>query len=282
MLADEHFKVLFYEEDGNKVFPSLSTPLRGGVAITMHDTNKRFGAIHAFTKHSEINSIMQKVVNGKTFASLMDIVYSRTSYRLTDKMHKDHPSALRQLSEGHPFDMSSNIFQRLPDIFYDKAPADGQKYVQILGRDGNRRIYKYVRSDYIKTPDNFKKFKVFLAQANGSGEFGEVLSPPVIAPPRVGATETFISIGKFNTATQAQALEQYLKTKFARALLNVLKVTQNGNKPVWRYVPLQDFTPSSDIDWSEPVAGIDRQLYAKYGLTAEEIAFVETHVREME
>ena len=65
-------------------------------------------------------------------------------------------------------------------------------------------------------------------------------------------------------------------------MLGILKITQHNTKSTWKYVPLQDFTPSSDIDWSESVAGIDRQLYAKYGLTEAEIAFVETHVREME
>ena len=64
-------------------------------------------------------------------------------------------------------------------------------------------------------------------------------------------------------------------------MLSVLKVTQNGNKPVWKYVPLQDFTPASDIDWSQPIPDIDRQLYRKYGLTDEEIAFIESHVKEM-
>ena len=64
-------------------------------------------------------------------------------------------------------------------------------------------------------------------------------------------------------------------------MLGVLKVTQHNTAPVWRMVPLQDFTASSDIDWSQSVADIDRQLYAKYGLSPEEIAFIETHVREM-
>ncbi len=64
-------------------------------------------------------------------------------------------------------------------------------------------------------------------------------------------------------------------------MLGVLKITQDLPGPKWKYVPLQDFTPSSDIDWSRPIADIDRQLYAKYGLSEEEIAFIETHVKEM-
>jgi len=66
-----------------------------------------------------------------------------------------------------------------------------------------------------------------------------------------------------------------------RALLSVLKITQNVNAEKWKYVPLQDFTSSSDIDWSSSVAEIDKQLYAKYGLTEEETLFIESHVKEM-
>ena len=74
---------------------------------------------------------------------------------------------------------------------------------------------------------------------------------------------------------------KYVKTKFARAMLGILKVTQNNAKPTWKYVPLQDFTSSSDIDWSKSVHEIDLQLYRKYGLDEKEIEFIETHVKEM-
>lgn len=281
MLNDTHFKVLFYEENGNKVFPSLSTPLRGGVAITYRDSSKSYGAIKAFTKFPEVNSILHKVINDAKFCSLMDIVYSRTAYRLTDIMHAEHPNATEKLSNGHAYDMSSNIFQRLPEIFYDEMPVDGKDYIQILGRDNNKRVYKYIRRDYVKKVDNLDYFKLYVAQANGSGEFGETMSEPVVERPGVGATETFISIGKFDTEAEAKAVGRYIITKFSRTLLSVLKVTQNGNKPVWAMVPLQDFTSASDINWSKSVAEIDQQLYAKYGLDEKEIEFIETHVKEM-
>ena len=74
---------------------------------------------------------------------------------------------------------------------------------------------------------------------------------------------------------------KYIKTKFSRTLLGILKVTQHNHKGTWKYVPLQDFTPNSDIDWSQSIADIDRQLYRKYGLTDAEIEFIETHVKEM-
>ena len=74
---------------------------------------------------------------------------------------------------------------------------------------------------------------------------------------------------------------KYIKSKFARTLLGILKITQDNDRGVWKFVPLQDFTPSSDIDWSQSVADIDRQLYAKYGLDDDEIEFIELHVKEM-
>ena len=281
-LQDPHFKVLFYEEDGLKVFPSLSTPLRGGVAITYRDAYEKFGAINTFTKYAEVNSILHKVIYNGNFHSLMDIVYSRTSCRLTDKMHEDHPNALSKLSNGHPYDMSSNIFQRLPEIFYDEKPFDKHEYIKILGRENNKRVYKYIQKEYVKETENLYSYKIYIAQATGSGEFGEALSEIIIEGPGVGATETFISIGNFTDKKEAVSISKYLKTKFTRTMLSILKVTQNGNKPVWKYVPLQDFTEHSDIDWTKSVAEIDKQLYAKYGLDETEINFIETHVKEMQ
>ena len=60
------------------------------------------------------------------------------------------------------------------------------------------------------------------------------------------------------------------------------KNTQHNPPIKWQAIPLQDFTPSSDIDWSKPISDIDRQLYCKYGLDDDEIEFIEANVKEME
>lgn len=65
-------------------------------------------------------------------------------------------------------------------------------------------------------------------------------------------------------------------------MVSILKMSQNVTQIVYQYVPLQDFTDKSDIDWSVSIANIDKQLYKKYGLSEEEITFIETHVKEME
>lgn len=77
------------------------------------------------------------------------------------------------------------------------------------------------------------------------------------------------------------ALLKYVKSKFCRALLGVRKITQDNPKATWEYVPMQDFTIKSDIDWTKSIIEIDRQLYRKYNLSEKEINFIETKVQEM-
>ena len=126
-----------------------------------------------------------------------------------------------------------------------------------------------------------KKWKVFVPKANGTGAIGEVLSTPLIGEPLIGHTQTYISIGKFDTQLEAENCMKYIKSKFARAMLGILKITQDNPAPKWKKVPLQDFTPTSDIDWTKSIPEIDQQLYAKYGLSQDEIAFIEEKVKVM-
>ena len=79
----------------------------------------------------------------------------------------------------------------------------------------------------------------------------------------------------------ANACYKYVYSKFCRVMLGVLKITQDNPPEKWQFVPLQNFAPESDIDWSATIAEIDQQLYRKYGLSDEEINFIETHVKEM-
>lgn len=280
MLWDEHFKIMEYEADSSRIFPN--TDIKGGIVISYHDETKKYGAIEIFTKYKELNTILHKVIQDIAFISFSNIVITRTAYRLTDKMHEEHPEALSQLSSGHAYDMSTNIFERLTQIFYDEKPNDGAEYIKILGREKNERVYKYIKREYVNDVINLDKYKILIPKANGIGAFGEVISAPVIQGKGIGHTETFLSIGIFDNIQEAQNAYKYIKSKFARALLGVLKTTQDITPDKWANVPMQDFTDKSDIDWSVSIANIDKQLYKKYGLSEEEIAFIETNVKEME
>ena len=199
-------------------------------------------------------------------------------YRFTPAFFNDFPEARENLNTGTRDMIASNTITKFANAF-SNAKYDGA--VGIYARCGNVREMKYIDGKYVQKNAYLDTFNVFVPQANGSGTFGEPLATPVIGQPVIGHTDTFISIGTFNTEDEANACLKYIKTKFARALLGILKITQSNARDKWRFVPLQDFTPSSDIDWSLPVPQIDEQLYAKYGLSDEEIDFIESHVKAM-
>lgn len=276
MLEDEHFKVLEYTQNSSEVFSN--TDIKGGVVITYRDKQKEFGAINAYTPYEELNSIKKKVENTDD-GSLCDVITNRGIYRYSDKAYIEQPDELAKTADRR---IAPSAFERMPKVFTAKKPNDGEEYIQIYGNLNNERVYRWVRKDFVNEVDNLYKYKVMVPKANGSGAIGEVLSTPLIGTPLIGFTETYISIGATDSLQEAEAILKYVKTKFARTMLGILKITQNNAKPTWRYVPLQDFTNNSDIDWSASIKNIDKQLYQKYKLTDEEIEFIETHVKEME
>lgn len=281
MLSDPHLKVLMYEQDSSKVFQN--TDIKGGVAVTYRDANTKFGEIGSFTTFSELNSITKKVENNKSFSkgAFAKLISSRGIYRFTNDIFEENPQMLKGRSKGTGNMITSNSFDLFPDIFTIDKPESKEEYIQIFGRVRNQRVYRWIKKRYVIINDFLEKYNVFVPEANGTGAIGEVLSTPLIGAPLIGVTDTFISIGKFDKEIYAKACLKYIKSKFARTMLGVLKATQHNPKQTWKYVPLQDFTSSSDIDWTKSVHEIDLQLYNKYGLTAEERNFIETHVKEM-
>ena len=65
-------------------------------------------------------------------------------------------------------------------------------------------------------------------------------------------------------------------------MLSLAKISQHGTAKTYRFVPLQDFSDNSDIDWSKSIPEIDKQLYAKYDLNEDEITFIESMIKSME
>ena len=282
MLNDEHLKVALCELDGSKIF--IESSFEGGVVITYHDTNISFGKIGTFLATPELRGILQKVDSSNTLSS---IVYAPESYKFTQKMHADFPNAINKLSHGHTNDITTNIFEKLPEVFLDNKPQNNEMYIRIMGLSSKKRTYKWVNEKYIREHDNLMKYKIFVPKSNGSPAVGSgnptsVIGTPLLAKPFVGHTQTFISVGAFDTSFEAEALLKYVKTKIVRMLLSSLKVTQDNKSEVWRNVPLQDFTEHSDIDWSKSIAEIDQQLYRKYNLSDDEIAFIEKMIKPME
>lgn len=277
MLEDSHLKVILYEQDSNKIFPR--TDIKGGIAVTLRDTQQDFGRIKIFTPYKKLNGIVSKV-HDDSFTPLTSIISSRGNYRFSDYFFSTNPDARNKLGKGTGNMIVSNVFEKLPDIFH-KTPLKLTD-VKILGRLNNHRLWRYIDLQYLKQNEYVSKYNVVLPKSNGKGELGESLSSPVVIGPGEGATDTFISIGKFDTFSEANSLLKYLKTKFLRTLLGVKKITQDNPKGVWKEVPMQDFTSNSDIDWSKRISEIDQQLYRKYGLSKDEINFIEMKAQKME
>lgn len=278
ILNDEHFKVVDYWANSTDVFPTVD--IKGGVAVMYRDSKLNFGKIGTFTAYKKLNIIANKVCKISENGLFAELIYAPESYRLSDKLHEDYPWAKERLSMGHPYDITTNIFEKLPEIFKETYQIKEEE-VRFYGRYKNERCYRWIKREYVDSHPNLDKYKVIVPKSNGSGAIGEVLSSPLIGEPLIGVTQTFLTIGAFDTRTEAEACLKYVKTKFARTMLGILKATQDNKKETWRFVPLQDFTAASDIDWTLSVAEIDQQLYHKYGLEAEEIAFIEEKVRAM-
>lgn len=280
MLADPHLTVPYYEPNSDELFPG--TDIKGGIAVTYRDEDADGEPIGTFTKYPELNEILHKVaaVNGP---SIDKMVSSGRAYAYTAAMHDENPEAAGAMSSDAQFRVSTNAFDQLPFLYHSDRPQDDHEYVQVYGlAAGSGREYRWIRDEYLTGPESLGAYKVALPAANGSGALGEVLSNPLVVGPKVAVTQTFITIGAFDDEATAEACLKYVKSKFARALLGVLKITQHNPAKVWKYVPLQDFTSASDIDWTKSIPEIDRQLYAKYGLEDDEIAFVEAQVKPME
>ncbi|MBD5170782.1 MAG: DEAD/DEAH box helicase family protein [Bacteroidales bacterium] len=277
ILSDPYFKVVDYWVKSIDVFNNVD--VKGGIAITMWNENEKCGPIGFFSPYPELRSILEKV-KCQTTEPFSNIVGPREAYGITEELYKENPYLESRPSKGHRYSLSANVETTFPEILFDEQSSSNDR-IQIYGRYGNKRGYKWIKSTYVSKPDNFDFFKVIVPEANGTGTIGEVLSTPVIGVPVIGHTDTFLSIGKFASAEEASACLKYVKSKFARCLLGTLKATQHNPKDTWANVPMQNFIESSDIDWSKSIEGIDAQLYEKYNLSDAEIAFIESMIKPM-
>lgn len=276
ILNDKHFKVVWYESDSTKVFPNVD--IKGGVAVTFRDKKQVFGNIGVFTSYPELSSIADKVNSDNGFSPISNHIYSQNKFKL-NVLFNDFPEYKKIIgSNGSEKRLTTSIFGQL-EVFTESRV--GKNDINVLGLIKNNRFYRFISSKYLEKHETLDKYKVLLPKSNGTGQLGEVLSTPLVGDPNTGYTQSFIGIGAFDSAEIASACLKYIQTKFTRALLGILKVTQDNSKDVWKFVPVQDFTTNSDIDWTKSIPEIDQQLYKKYQLSAEEVAFIESMIKPM-
>lgn len=271
MLKDDRIKIIHDFPNASECFPGVE--IKGGVNFFLWDKNyhgdceintHKEGKIvstmkrplkeegcEVLIRHNDLISIYHKV-KSKNEKSFMNIVSSRKPYGLCGDFFKD------QKKYG------------LPSIA-DKPYTNG---ITIYGLDAQqKRTTKFVDSKYPLPNRNYVPlYKMFMARNQGSGQFGEKLSTPIFANPNEVCTETYIVVGLFNSTDEMLNCWSYMKTKFFRAMLAIKKNDQGAARGVYEAIPLQDFSKS----WT------DEELYAKYGLTEDEINFIEENVQSME
>lgn len=302
MLNNEHIKVAYYTEDSSQLFPN--TNINGGVAIIYRNTNLTFKPIRRFIPHDTLSIIASRFKKDET-NNLTSIMYGgRSDLKFNETFLKDYPNSKEDrlayiqkkrpnvvaLGPNEEYELKSSTIEALSYVF--KSDVENKDdYYHILGLEGSKRTWKYIERKYL-TPrypnhNNIEKYKVFISKADGAaGQIGkpipaQICGFPTEAKPGESSTSTFISIGAFDTLIEATNCCKYIKTRFLRCLLGILKITQDNPPSVWAYIPIQDFTSSSDIEWSVSIEDIDRQLYQKYNLSEEEIAFIEKTIKPM-
>lgn len=277
ILNDEHFKVVWYKSKSTDVFPNVD--IKGGVAVTFRDKNQNFGKIISFTSHPELDSISKKVEEYPNFIPISNIIYLQNKFNL-EKLFSINNKYKNQIgSNGKERRLTTPIFEQL-DIFKDSPQSKSD--LRIFGLIKNKRVYKWAPVSILDEHPNLFKFKVLIPAANGSGALGEILSSPLVCGPNIGFTFSFISFGNFEHEKEAEFLLKYIKTKFCRTLLGILKVTQHNLPNTWQKIPLQIFSEKSDINWNKSIPEIDKQLYKKYSLTNDEISFIENIIKPMD
>lgn len=277
LLSDKHFKVSKYCAKSDDVFPTVD--IKGGVAVTIRNEDEAFGKVGIFTAYEELNKILNKIKFDEINKNAMDsIVSSQGACRFTSELFIDYPQIEKLAGEGTGDKILSKVVETGLDVFLKDSSSDD---IKILAKGKTGRIVRFIKSKYIQGNEFINSYNVLIPESNGRGAF-DIFSSPVISLPNEAFSDTFLAIGTFETKEEAENCMKYIKTKFARAMLGILKVTQHNPKSTWKYVPLQDFTPNSDIDWSQSIAQIDGQLYEKYKLDKGEIAFIEKNVKAME
>lgn len=266
MLADDRLRIIEDYPDSNDVFPG--TQIKGGVAFWLWDRDTS-GDVRVTTHDKgEIVSVATRpLVEPGTdvfirYNEALPILWKVAS-RESGNMQTLFPPPGRRFSElvsaRRPFGIESSV----------RGTGAGDLVLYQAG--GEARIGRTQVSRGTELVDAWKVFIAFLA--SGSDAFPHViLGRPFVGAPGSVSTETYLAIGPFDDESYCRNVVSYISTRFFRFLVLQKKPSQNATKKVYEFVPLQDFSrPWTDAD-----------LYEKYGITDDEIAFIESMVRPME
>ena len=269
---NNHFSFLF-THDGKKLFPNTELSL---VDYFLWDKDYTGDAYFVENTDNQTNTLKRPL-----FENGIDIIIPQNNIvSIIQKIKGTNFTPLNTITSGRDAFgiVGKNFESRSTAESFENAVAVQCAYEQV----------RFVARDSIsKGTDFLKSYKVFTSKGNGGaglltdGKPVNIIGKSYIGLPNMACTDSLIPFGKFKIITEAQNLQKYMSTKFLRFCVGILKVSQNLYQNVYSFVPLQDFTSNSDIDWSKSISEIDNQLYAKYGLSEDEITFIESKIKPM-
>ncbi|MBD5229475.1 MAG: hypothetical protein HDS69_05495 [Bacteroidales bacterium] len=275
MLTSGHVKKLVAFTSSRELFPSVE--IKGGICYFLLDDRINELCEYSLHKDSVIVSEKRNLALSEIF--IRDPQLSQLVAHIKELHCGNFVDSI--ISADTPFGIPTNPEANKDIKTYISQQIDSSHSIELHYLSKLKRVTAYIPKKIIaKNSKDINKPKVYIPKAGGSGSDTKVLSDPILAIKPSVCSQTYV-YASFNSANEAKAFEKYIRTKFLRILVSAAKVTQDALSKVYRFVPVQDFTANSDIDWSKSIAEIDTQLYTKYNLSDEEISFIESMIKPM-
>jgi hypothetical protein len=257
MLADKHLRKIVDFPKLYEAFPGVK--IRGGISYFLWDRDNQGPA--------EVQTMWDGRPTGPAVSRYLDtydiLVRRNEAVPILEKVRaKSEPTLQTRVSTGKPFGLRT--------FFHGKEDSKGiKKPVKLFG---SQRISWIARSQITVNPIWIDKWKVLMTAVQGTSAAVETkfLSKPIVAELGTACTETYLVAGHFDNRTEADNYAAYLRTRFVRFLVSLRKATQHATRDVYAFVPDLPLTQA----WT------DAKLYKRYGLSKDEIVFIESHVAE--
>lgn len=271
LMENNHIEKMFVFQNSNDIFKNVI--IKGGISFFLYSKNFN-GLVDFVMKEADFEMIQKRPL----FEEGLDIVLDDSNdYCLISKVTKTNFTSFDTITKGR------NAFGIVgkDEIVVSISNEEFQPGLVPLRCKNN--IIRYIDPKLItKNIDVFKSWKVFVSKSAGDpAKDFKIIGNPYLGNPNSACTDSLIPIGSFESEQEALNLLKYLKTKFVRRMISILKISQNVYQNVYRFVPLQNFKNTSDIDWSKSIEEIDDQLFEKYKLTEEERMFIKDNIQKM-
>ncbi len=280
MLNDKTIQQLDDFLHPEEVFPDTNN--RGGVCYFLRNSsyNNEINNVKVVS-HYNANNISSAYRKMKT-RNLDIFIRDQKSIDILDKVFIDEKLITMEeyISPRKPFGIESNI------INTSKWSTNIKSFTNPIKCLAKGLKFGYIDLQNVVFHRNWiEKWKVYTPRANNVGtELNDDNLNTIIGQPNSICTEAYIVIGADLELNENSAnnIRKYFKSKFARFMHGIAKASHDASRTTYKFVPVQDFTSNSDINWSKSIAEIDKQLYKKYGLSEDEINYIESMIKPME